>query len=565
MPRAALAFALLALVALVGAAPASAHRPAPKRPAVRVVSHGDRIPRDADRRLRRQARRARARAAAAIPDAPLAPTWCGAPTAADDIVHQAAAGNAIKVVYAHPADVPDNFASGKHYADVIAAAIKLVQGAFLDATGGARTVRFDVGTSCGANYLDIQSVTLPRPASAYSASDTTTLTGDLKPLVTSGTPSCPTIPSTPGPSCTRDFLVFADGIYKGDGVTGVATRRTDPTAGAANRSNYGGLFAYVLGDGSPGFGISTATTAEHELLHNLGAVQGTALHSTGAGHCFDAVDVMCYPDGGARIPTAGMLTACPGALASNIDCGHDDYFNPDGPVLGVAGTPIWNIDDSTFLCALAACVTGNLAPVASFTATSGAHAGDPVTFDASGSTDEAGPPASFAWDVDGDGVADGQGATFTYTYAAAGTYTAQLTVTDVAGARATTTRTVVVAPPLPPPPPPAPAPAPAPVAAPAVAFAPLGAAIAAAEAKLRRLGGLRALVRGRGLRVGYTPPSDGRLAARLVLGRRTIASAGASARAGRPAVATLRLGRATRRALRRTRGNVRVRLAYTPR
>src|SRR5206468_3671738 len=84
-----------------------------------------------------------------------------------------------------------------------------------------------------------------------------------------------------------------------------------------------------------------------------------------------------------------------------------------------------------------------------------AHAGDPVTFDASGSTDEAGPPASFAWDVDGDGVADGQGATFMYTYAAAGTYTAQLTVTDVAGARATTTRTVVVAPPLPPPAPPA--------------------------------------------------------------------------------------------------------------
>src|SRR5438034_593175 len=127
MPRAALAFALLALVALVGAAPASAHRPAPKRPAVRVVSHGDRIPGDAD--------------------------------------------------------------------------------------------------------PDLQSVTLPRPASAYSASDTTTLTCDLKPLVTSGTPSCPTIPSTPGPSCTRDFLVFADGVYKGDGVTGVATRRTDPTAG----------------------------------------------------------------------------------------------------------------------------------------------------------------------------------------------------------------------------------------------------------------------------------------------------------------------------------------------
>ncbi|HEY3186549.1 MAG TPA: PKD domain-containing protein, partial [Solirubrobacteraceae bacterium] len=443
MPRAALALALLVVAALAGAAPAAARRAPVKHPALRVVSHGDRIPRGADRRLRRQVRRGRlARAAAAVPEAPLAGTWCGAATAADDVVHQAAAGKAIKVVYAHPADVPDRFES---YASVIAAAINVVQGAFLEATGGERTVRFDVGTPCGANYLDIQSVTLPKPAAQYSADDVATLTGDLKPLV-AGSPSCPTVTST---ACTRDFLVFADGVYKNDFVTGVASRRTDERPGADNSSNRGGLFAYVLGDGSANFGISPATTAEHELLHNLGAVQASALHSTGAGHCFDVIDVMCYPDGGPRISISGLLSACPGALTSNIDCGHDDYFNPDGPVLNAAQVPIWNIDDSAFLCALSACVTGNLAPVASFTATDGAHAGEPVTFDATASTDEAGPPASYAWDVDGDGVTDGEGAMLAHVYANAGTYEAQLTVTDVAGARATTTRTVVVAPPVP--------------------------------------------------------------------------------------------------------------------
>src|SRR5436190_9008237 len=100
MPRAALALALLVVAALAGAAPAAARRTPVKHPALRVVSHGDRIPRGADRRLRRQVRRGRiARAAAAVPDPPLADGWCDTEPAADDVVHQAAAGKAIKVVY----------------------------------------------------------------------------------------------------------------------------------------------------------------------------------------------------------------------------------------------------------------------------------------------------------------------------------------------------------------------------------------------------------------------------------------------------------------------------------
>src|SRR4051794_24082109 len=149
MRRHAIAVALLAV--LVAAAPASA------RP------HGDRIPRGADKRAHRH--RAIARAAAGAVTSQLADGWCGAPTpSSDDVVDQAAAGTAIKVVYAHPSDVGDNFAT---YAPVIQDAAKAVQNAFLDATGGARTVRFDVGTSCGANYVDIQDVALPRTADQY--------------------------------------------------------------------------------------------------------------------------------------------------------------------------------------------------------------------------------------------------------------------------------------------------------------------------------------------------------------------------------------------------------------
>src|SRR4051794_33900459 len=90
---------LVLLAAAVPAAPAAVAR------SHRVVSHGDRIPRGADRRLGRLAR-----IATSPVISQLAAGWCGAPVpAADDVVDQAAAGNAIKVVYAHPTDLPDRF------------------------------------------------------------------------------------------------------------------------------------------------------------------------------------------------------------------------------------------------------------------------------------------------------------------------------------------------------------------------------------------------------------------------------------------------------------------------
>src|SRR4051812_28599216 len=170
MGRAATLVVLLA--AAVPAAPAAAarshHRP---RVRVRVVSHGDRIPRGADRRRGRLARIATSAVTSQLADG-----WCGATSAADDVVDQAAAGNAIKVVYAHPADVPDRLAQ---YAPKIEAAAKAVQQAFFDATDGDRTLRLDVGTSCGANYVDIEDISLPRPASAYSADTYTPGTSEL--------------------------------------------------------------------------------------------------------------------------------------------------------------------------------------------------------------------------------------------------------------------------------------------------------------------------------------------------------------------------------------------------
>ena len=335
MARAAL---LSVLVALLCAAPASA--------AISPPPHGDEIPPSEEL----------AASGGSLVTALADATWCGQQTSADDVTDQAAIGNTIKVVYARAADQPDRFAQ---YANVIQADVKAVADAFLAASDDVKTVRFDLGTSCGPTYVDVQSVTLPRNRADYMAmgftTRVTTLSNDLKPLV-AGSPSCVTV--TSNGTCTRDFLVYADGFYNNDYTTGVATRRTDDSPGAGNVSNRGGQFAFVLGDGSPdfGYGSSSATTAEHELLHNLGAVQDTAPHSTHAGHCYDEVDVMCYPDGGSA--WVSLPAACPTALDSLIDCGNDDYFDPDGSIVGTGGTPIWNVYDSVFLCAADNCGAG---------------------------------------------------------------------------------------------------------------------------------------------------------------------------------------------------------------
>ncbi|TMK49990.1 MAG: hypothetical protein E6G59_10475 [Actinobacteria bacterium] len=52
-----------------------------------------------------------------------------------------------------------------------------------------------------------------------------------------------------------------------------------------------------------------ASTLMHELGHNMGAVQNSAPHATGAGHCYQN-DVMCTYDGGSYYQRGGRMTAC---------------------------------------------------------------------------------------------------------------------------------------------------------------------------------------------------------------------------------------------------------------
>jgi len=114
------------------------------------------------------------------------------------------------------------------------------------------------------------------------------------------------------------YWIFYDEFYGGLG--GVATLLPDDRLVAENRSNFGPSYGVFYGY-TNNFGIEALM---HEGAHNLGAVQNSAPNTSGAGHCIDDLDIMCYPDGGPRA-SRFRTNVC---ARVHFDCGHDDYFHP---------------------------------------------------------------------------------------------------------------------------------------------------------------------------------------------------------------------------------------------
>jgi hypothetical protein len=328
----------VALVAL-SAAPAVAHD-----------GDGDGVLTHADTRAELALVDVAATAAAADAPGALPYDWCGDERTSDDVVHSAlpAASPRLKVVYAHPADRPDRFAA---WSDALQGNVALVQRFLAAQSGGAKALRFDMGTPCGPQYLDVQVVHLSGPRSQY-VDNFSAIVGEVESKL--GTVDGP-----------RNTVVLADtlngGTYDyglGENVLGTYGDRP----GAANVHNRGG-FASVLfsrdGQSAPGTGARGwwPEGMLHEITHNLGGVQWSAPHSTQPagfqnpryGHCWQGNDVMCYlEDSGAA---HAMRNDCPrigGAIPQAYDCGRDDYFNP-APAAGSYLATHWNVYDNAFL------------------------------------------------------------------------------------------------------------------------------------------------------------------------------------------------------------------------
>lgn len=251
-------------------------------------------------------------------------TWCGdeLPTTNDTANAVVAAGAPhYKLVYAYAADQTNRFASFK---DRLQATVSLLQRFLAIQSDGKKALRWDTGTVCGPQYVDIQVVQLPQNRDYY---------------VPGGAPSfertsADVLTALGGAGAPRNVAIYADGLRGTNGVAGTAWRYfTSDTMATAHDG--GGLAAVVYGTQT----LPTGTYADpgvmmHEIGHNLGAVADPAPHSSLAGHCYDEWDVMCYADGGARGKASDMVPNCSaiaGEVTETFDCGRDDYFNSNPP------------------------------------------------------------------------------------------------------------------------------------------------------------------------------------------------------------------------------------------
>jgi len=263
----------------------------PDRP---LLVHGDVFPADADQRLAEAQMSSLTPADRTLAARRIAGAWCGTERSTDDIAHAAqTTDHVIKVVYAHPSDLPDRFAG---YADLIQSDVAAVSAAIQSAAGGTRAPRFDLGTSCGPDYVDIASVQLRERAYYVSGASGAPLSLEERAARIRGDVD----QALSAMSGARDTLVYADGLYAGDDVGGLGTRLDDDRKGAVNEHNRGDLYAIILGSSTastanPSFTMANSRVSSvlHELGHALGAVQLSAPHSTGAGHCTDGADVLC--------------------------------------------------------------------------------------------------------------------------------------------------------------------------------------------------------------------------------------------------------------------------------
>ena len=267
-------------------------------------------------------------------------SWCGDTRSTDNRENEWDNGAyRYHAIYALPADAPDRFGQ---FATAIQAdafqASALLEGSY------GRAIRFDLGTSCGAQYLDISVVRLPQTTAqlrAVAPTATGTLDAVANGIHAAGFPTIrpnDTYESAAGRN--RNFVVWLDGPTP-NGACGQATSYSDSSRDPSNLNNLGGKVAIVFPNGDNGF--CSSNTVRHEIGHNLGALQPVAPNAFDGAHCDDAYeDTMCY----SQAPKVAG-----GQRGGYFDYGNDDYWDPPSG----APLPWWTANLNRFLCPDAAC------------------------------------------------------------------------------------------------------------------------------------------------------------------------------------------------------------------
>ena len=238
-------------------------------------------------------------------------------------------------VYAYPQGAPNDVA---RQAAGIRAAIwqvngKLVQESLL-ASGASRAAAIRVDCD-GLGQVEVPSVPVPTTCARNGLDPGLSPDGSCNPDYAGHIAySVERALGTPEGNSSVKYVIFYDkagtglsgvgfGYFSGDGD--LKTRKLNPnrnytTSAVMYREFWGSL------------------TVVHEMGHLMGAVQNTAPHSSGASHCVDGNDIMCYADVRSSTFTDTNPDFCPNgsynalgfrydsALGMPFDCGYDDYF-----------------------------------------------------------------------------------------------------------------------------------------------------------------------------------------------------------------------------------------------
>jgi hypothetical protein len=261
--------------------------------------------------------------------APAPAVWCGPGESGSDLP-DAATGSQVHVIYAYPADAPDQFAQR---VAPIARDLANVD-SWWQEQDPTRTLRFDLASFPGCTtqfgQLDVSSVALPGVTGFYAPLDPAELLSKLRADL-----------STAFRNPAKKYLVYFDGPSASGRVCGISV--SGPTT-----TGISGASSLVLlqpesasgcsaggGPGAPG-GAWPAVVAVHEILHSLqpGSTAPQLPHGCEGNHvCDDPQDVM----------SAGG-TGSPRLFAKILDSGRDDYYGHGGAS--------WDVRNSPFLVRL---------------------------------------------------------------------------------------------------------------------------------------------------------------------------------------------------------------------
>ena len=217
---------------------------------------------------------------------------------------------------------------------------------------------------------------------------------------------------------------------------------SDDTLLVTNKNNGNALSMFAVN-----YGYNSTRIMLHELGHNMGAVQNSAPFTTGALHCYDGRDTMCYNDGGPN----GHLYSTSYCSTEVFDCNKNTYFHAK-PAAGSYLATKWNVGST-----LNRFISFGVPSMTSLFCPASVETDQPVTCTFAASDNSSGVSYSVAW---GDGttttvptsgyVTPGVNQSATKTYTSAGARTISVTPTDsdgfVGAARSTSVSVVLDAP-----------------------------------------------------------------------------------------------------------------------